>query len=158
MKHTPTRRRFEATRQGLTTKGKVGEHEFYVITNFYDQTAIPGETFITIAKEGSTLGGMMETLAMTISIALQYGVPWEVLSDKYKHSRFEPWDEKSPSLVHRIAEIIDEQVLDRKNVWSDNNEPPSEVRRDEGGDTTTNSEHHNGDVQKLEDGKSDQPE
>ncbi len=138
------RRKFETdTRHGITTKGRVGSYKFYVTTNFYDETSIPGEVFIIIAKEGSTLGGMMEHFAITLSVALQYGVPWKVLSEFYKHSRFEPMDQHSSSLIDRIANIIDEQVQARESVWGDNNEPPREVRCDKGGDTAADSEHNN---------------
>jgi ribonucleoside-diphosphate reductase alpha chain len=87
--NSPARRRLPATRQSLTHKFSVGGHEGYITVGlFEDQT--PGELFISMAKEGSTIGGLMDVIGTETSMCLQYGVPLQVLVDKFSHSRFEP--------------------------------------------------------------------
>jgi ribonucleoside-diphosphate reductase alpha chain len=73
----------------ITHKFKVGAHEGYITVGMYDD-ATPGEIFITMAKEGSTISGLMDSFATAISIALQHGVPLRLLVDKFSHTRFEP--------------------------------------------------------------------
>jgi ribonucleoside-diphosphate reductase alpha chain len=67
----------------------VGGHEGYIIVGMY-QEGTPGEIFIKMAKEGSTLSGFMDGVALSTSIGLQYGVPLKVLMDKFTNTRFEP--------------------------------------------------------------------
>ncbi len=88
-KPIPRRRRLPATRQSLTHKFEVGGHEGYITVGLHDDGE-PGEVFITMAKEGSTVGGMMDAFATSISLCLQYGVPLEALTRKFSHQRFEP--------------------------------------------------------------------
>lgn len=107
------RKRLPETREGLTKKAIVAKMEYYVTVNFYTGTATPGEVFIKIAKEGSTVSGLIDALAITISIALQYGVEWEVLGDKYLHTIFEPRDDLSSSLVDGIAQTITKAIEER---------------------------------------------
>jgi ribonucleoside-diphosphate reductase alpha chain len=85
----PRRERLPHTRQSLTHKFDVQGHEGYINVGFYPDGR-PGELFITMAKEGSTIGGLMDVLGTSISIGLQYGVPLEVFVNKFAHSRFEP--------------------------------------------------------------------
>ncbi len=85
----PLRRRLPDTRHAVTHKFDVAGHEGYITVGLYeDQT--PGEVFITMAKEGSTIGGLMDTVATLVSVALQYGVPVDSLVRKFEHVRFEP--------------------------------------------------------------------
>jgi ribonucleoside-diphosphate reductase alpha chain len=77
------------TRRSLTHKFDIQGHEGYVTVGFYPDGR-PGEVFITMAKEGSTIGGLMDVVGTSISIGLQYGVPLEVFVNKFAHSRFEP--------------------------------------------------------------------
>ena len=77
------------TRQSVTHKFNVNGHEGYVTVGLYDDGR-PGELFITMAKEGSTIGGLMDSFGTAVSMSLQYGVPLEVLVNKFSHSRFEP--------------------------------------------------------------------
>ena len=77
------------TRRSLTHKFDIQGHEGYINVGFYPDGR-PGELFITMAKEGSTIGGLMDVLGTAISIGLQYGVPLEVFVNKFAHSRFEP--------------------------------------------------------------------
>ncbi len=77
------------TRQSITHKFEVAGHEGYLTVGMYEE-ASPGELFITMAKEGSTVGGIMDAFGTAISLCLQYGVPVTELSKKFAHSRFEP--------------------------------------------------------------------
>ena len=85
----PRRRKLPDERRALTHKFSVGEHEGYITVGLYDN-GMPGEIFLTVAKEGSTISGLMDAFATAVSIALQYGVPLSTLVDKFSHSRFEP--------------------------------------------------------------------
>ncbi len=85
----PRRERLPDTRQSLTHKFSIGGHEGYIIVGFYEDGR-PGELFINMAKEGSTIGGLMDTIGVLTSLALQYGVPLDALVRKFEHSRFEP--------------------------------------------------------------------
>ena len=85
----PRRKRLPATRQSLTHKFDVAGHEGYLTVGLYENGK-PGELFIIMAKEGSTVGGMMDAFGTAISMALQYGVPLQTLVDKFSHQRFEP--------------------------------------------------------------------
>ncbi len=85
----PLRRRLPDTRNALTHKFDVAGHEGYITVGLYEDGS-PGEVFITMAKEGSTIGGLMDTIATLVSVALQYGVPVESLVRKFEHVRFEP--------------------------------------------------------------------
>jgi ribonucleoside-diphosphate reductase alpha chain len=85
----PARRRLPATRQSLTHKFSVGGHEGYITVGLFED-GLPGELFINMAKEGSTIGGLMDVIGTETSMCLQYGVPLQVLTDKFSHMRFEP--------------------------------------------------------------------
>ncbi len=85
----PQRRRLPATRQSITHKFSVGGHEGYITVGMFEDGA-PGELFISMAKEGSTIGGLMDVIGTETSMCLQYGVPLQVLVDKFSHMRFEP--------------------------------------------------------------------
>ena len=85
----PLRRRLPNTRRSITHKFNVAGHEGYLTVGLYED-GMPGELFITMAKEGSTIGGLMDSLGTAISVALQYGVPTESLVHKFTHQRFEP--------------------------------------------------------------------
>ncbi len=101
----PRRERLPHTRRSLTHKFDIQGHEGYVTVGFYPDGR-PGELFITMAKEGSTIGGLMDVLGTSISIGLQYGVPLEVFVNKFAHSRFEPAGfTKNPDIP--IAKSID---------------------------------------------------
>lgn len=87
--YQPRRERLPHTRRSVTHKFDIQGHEGYINVGFYPDGR-PGELFITMAKEGSTIGGLMDVLGTAISIGLQYGVPLEVFVNKFAHSRFEP--------------------------------------------------------------------
>jgi ribonucleoside-diphosphate reductase alpha chain len=83
------RRRLPDERRAITHKFSIGGHEGYLTVGMYDD-GNPGELFVTMAKEGSVVSGLMDSFATSISMALQYGVPLKVLVDKFSHTRFEP--------------------------------------------------------------------
>ncbi len=83
------RHRLPDERLSITHKFKVGGHEGYLTVGLY-RDGMPGELFITMAKEGSTVSGLMDSFACAVSIALQHGVPLKLLCEKFAHTRFEP--------------------------------------------------------------------
>ena len=83
------RHRLPDERLSITHKFKVGGHEGYLTVGLY-KNGMPGELFITMAKEGSTVSGLMDSFACATSIALQHGVPLKLLCEKFAHTRFEP--------------------------------------------------------------------
>ena len=83
------RHRLPDERMSVTHKFDVGGHEGYIIVGLYPDGE-PGEIFITMAKEGSTVSGLMDSFACAVSIALQHGVPLKLLCEKFAHTRFEP--------------------------------------------------------------------
>ncbi|MDR3182527.1 MAG: vitamin B12-dependent ribonucleotide reductase [Planctomycetaceae bacterium] len=85
----PRRERLPDTRRSVTHKFNVSGHEGYITVGLYDDGRV-GELFITMAKEGSTIGGLMDCFGTAISMSLQYGVPLSVYVEKFSHTRFEP--------------------------------------------------------------------
>jgi len=83
------RRKLPDERRSITHKFDIAGHEGYITAGMYEDNQ-PGEIFITMSKEGSTISGLMDSFATAISMALQYGVPLRVLVDKFSHMRFEP--------------------------------------------------------------------
>ena len=83
------RRRLPDTRTAITHKFDIAGHEGYLTVGLFEDGQ-PGELFITMAKEGSTIGGLMDSIGTLTSMALQYGVPLEALVKKFAHQRFEP--------------------------------------------------------------------
>jgi ribonucleoside-diphosphate reductase alpha chain len=89
MLNQPMRHRMPETRVSLTHKFEIAGHEGYITVGLFEDST-PGELFIQMSKEGSTIGGLMDTVATLTSIALQYGVPLESLVKKFAYQRFEP--------------------------------------------------------------------
>ena len=85
----PTRRHLPEDRSAICHKFEIAGHEGYIHIGFYED-GTPGEMFIRMAKEGSTISGLMDTIATLTSVSLQYGVPLEALVSKFSHVRFEP--------------------------------------------------------------------
>jgi ribonucleoside-diphosphate reductase alpha chain len=102
----PMRRRLNETRGSITHKFNVAGHEGYLIVGLYEDGR-PGELFITMAKEGSTIGGLMDSLGTAISVALQYGVPVESLVNKFAHQRFEPMGMTTNSDIPFAKSLVD---------------------------------------------------
>jgi ribonucleoside-diphosphate reductase alpha chain len=86
---TPVRRKLPDERQAITHKFDIAGHEGYITVGLFDDGQ-PGEIFLVMAKEGSTISGFADAFAQAISYALQYGVPLQALVDKFSHVRFEP--------------------------------------------------------------------
>jgi ribonucleoside-diphosphate reductase alpha chain len=89
VKQKAVRRRLPDERQAITHKFSIAGHEGYITAGLYED-GTPGEIFITMSKEGSTISGLMDAFATSVSMALQYGVPLRVLVEKFQHMRFEP--------------------------------------------------------------------
>ena len=102
----PTRRKLPDERHSITHKFDIAGHEGYITVGlFADGT--PGEIFLTMAKEGSTISGFADAFAQAISYALQYGVPLQVLVDKFSHARFEPSGMTKNPEVRFAKSIVD---------------------------------------------------
>ncbi|MGA8618542.1 MAG: vitamin B12-dependent ribonucleotide reductase [Candidatus Sulfotelmatobacter sp.] len=83
------RHKLQEERASITHKFNIGGHEGYITVGLYPN-GDPGELFITMAKEGSTVSGLMDSFALAVSIALQHGVPLKLFCEKFAHTRFEP--------------------------------------------------------------------
>ncbi len=104
--YRPTRRKLPDERNSVTHKFSIGGHEGYITVGLYED-GTPGEVFIAMAKEGSTISGLMDTLATSISYGLQYGVPLKFFVDKFSHVRFEPSGWTGNQQVPYAKSIID---------------------------------------------------
>jgi ribonucleoside-diphosphate reductase alpha chain len=105
----PIRRKLPDERQAITHKFEIAGHEGYITVGLYED-GMPGEIFLVMAKEGSTISGFADAFAQAVSYALQYGVPLQVLVDKFSHVRFEPAGmTKNPQV--RIAKSIVDYVF-----------------------------------------------
>jgi ribonucleoside-diphosphate reductase alpha chain len=102
----PLRRKLPPERHSITHKFSISGHEGYLTVGLYDN-GLPGEIFIKMSKEGSTLSGIMDALALSVSMNLQYGVPVEVLVSKFCHSRFEPAGMTQNRDIPMVKSIID---------------------------------------------------
>jgi ribonucleoside-diphosphate reductase alpha chain len=105
----PVRRKLPDERQALTHKFDIAGHEGYITVGLFED-ATPGEIFLVMAKEGSTISGFADAFAQAVSYALQYGVPLQVLVDKFSHVRFEPSGlTKNPDV--RLAKSIVDYIF-----------------------------------------------
>ena len=102
----PLRRRLPETRDAVTHKFDIAGHEGYLTVGLFENKQ-PGELFITMAKEGSTIGGLMDAIGTLTSMALQYGVPLEALVKKFAHQRFEPSGFTKNPDIRNAASITD---------------------------------------------------
>jgi ribonucleoside-diphosphate reductase alpha chain len=100
------RRKLPNERDSITHKFSIGGHEGYLTVGKY-QDGQPGEIFIKMAKEGSTLSGIMDAFALSVSIALQYGVPLRALVDKFVNSRFEPSGYTGNPRIRYAKSVVD---------------------------------------------------
>jgi len=101
-----TRHKLPDERRSITHKFNIAGHEGYITVGVYPNGQ-PGEIFITIAKEGSTVSGLMDSFALAVSIALQHGVPLKLLCDKLKHTRFEPQGWSTHPEIGYASSIMD---------------------------------------------------
>jgi len=102
----PVRRRMPETRASFTHKFSIAGHEGYFTVGLFEDGQ-PGELFITMAKEGSTIGGLMDTIATLVSLSLQYGVPLQDLVRKFAHQRFEPSGYTANPQIRIAKSIVD---------------------------------------------------
>jgi ribonucleoside-diphosphate reductase alpha chain len=102
----PLRRRLPDTRTAVTHKFDIAGHEGYLTVGLFDD-GTPGELFITMAKEGSTIGGLMDGIGTLTSLAWQYGVPLDALVKKFAHQRFEPSGFTKNSEIRNASSITD---------------------------------------------------
>ena len=100
------RRKLPDERKSITHKFSIAGHEGYIIVGMYEE-GMPGEIFIKMAKEGSTLSGFMDGLALSISIGLQYGVPLKALVDKLTNTRFEPSGFTENPSIRYASSVLD---------------------------------------------------
>jgi ribonucleoside-diphosphate reductase alpha chain len=100
------RHRLQEERMSVTHKFNIGGHEGYITVGLYPNGE-PGELFIKMAKEGSTVSGLMDSFALAVSIALQHGVPLKLFCDKFAHTRFEPSGWSSNSDIGFAKSIMD---------------------------------------------------
>jgi ribonucleoside-diphosphate reductase alpha chain len=100
------RRRLPDERRAITHKFSIGGHDGYITVGMYED-GTPGEVFIVMAKEGSIVSGLMDSFATSVSLALQYGVPLDVLVRKFVHSRFEPAGMTSNPQIPIAKSIMD---------------------------------------------------
>jgi ribonucleoside-diphosphate reductase alpha chain len=103
---TPLRRKLPDERRSITHKFDIQGHEGYITVSMFDD-GTPGEIFVKMAKEGSTLSGMMDSFAIMVSLALQYGVPLPALVGKFSHVRFEPSGYTSNPEIPIAKSIVD---------------------------------------------------
>jgi ribonucleoside-diphosphate reductase alpha chain len=109
VKHGPpaaVRKKLPDERQSFTHKFSIAGHEGYVHVGLYE-TGEPGEIFVKMAKEGSTISGLMDSFATAISLALQHGVPLRLLCDKFSRTRFEPYGFTENPEIPRASSIMD---------------------------------------------------
>jgi ribonucleoside-diphosphate reductase alpha chain len=104
--YRPVRRKLPDERSSITHKFSIGGHEGYITVGLYEDGS-PGELFITMAKEGSTISGLMDSFATAVSYALQYGVPLKFFVDKFSHVRFEPSGWTGNPMVPYAKSIMD---------------------------------------------------
>lgn len=102
----PRRRRMPDERRSITHRFSIGAHKGYITVGLYDD-GTPGELFVTMAKEGSVISGLMDSFATAVSIGLQYGVPLPVLVNKFVHKRFEPSGFTSNPNIRMAKSIVD---------------------------------------------------
>ena len=102
----PRRERLPDTRKSIIHKFDISGNEGYIIVGLYDDGR-PGELFLTMGKEGSTLGGLLDSIGILTSVSLQYGVPLDAVVRKFSHCRFEPsgWT-KNPE-IGQAKSIVD---------------------------------------------------
>ena len=137
--HRPVRLKLPDERSAITHKFSIAGHEGYLTVGLYDEGQ-PGEIFLRMAKEGSTVSGLMDTIATMTSIALQYGVPLKTLVDKFSHTRFEPAgftnNREIPiakSVMDYVFRFLGNRFLQGEPVVADEQETQTEAAGLDGG-------------------------
>ncbi|PIR40176.1 MAG: ribonucleoside-diphosphate reductase, adenosylcobalamin-dependent [Candidatus Zambryskibacteria bacterium CG10_big_fil_rev_8_21_14_0_10_34_34] len=131
----PVRRKLPTTAKSIRHKFDISGHEGYVHVGLYDD-GTPGEVFINMSKEGSTVGGLTDAFATSISLNLQYGVPLKNLVKKFRHQRFEPsgmvWEghpdiKTADSLVDYIFGFLEKEFLTEESNGNENGHKETEI-------------------------------
>ena len=127
------RRKLPDERKSITHKFSIGGHEGYIIVGMYGE-GTPGEVFIKMAKEGSTLSGFMDGLALSISVGLQYGVPLKAIVDKLTNTRFEPSGFTENPAIRYSSSVLDyiARWLGGKFISSEYLKPRTSLSEQEG--------------------------
>jgi ribonucleoside-diphosphate reductase alpha chain len=151
------RQKLPDERLAMTHKFSVNGHEGYITVGMYEDGA-PGEIFLVMAKEGSTISGLMDAFATSVSIALQYGVPLQTLVDKFTHTRFEPSGFTNNPEIPIAKSIMDYifRWLASKHLSREGQQAAGVVLRDEVvAEDSVDSEQNSADigVDKKENGK-----
>jgi len=103
---SPERHKLRPTRRSITHRFCINNHEGYLTVGLYEDGP-PGELFITMSKEGSTVGGLMDGIGIFTSLALQHGTPLETLVKKFKNTRFEPMGRTENSEIQETTSVLD---------------------------------------------------
>ncbi len=112
---SPPRRRLPVTRHSIThTIRHSGELKIYIIVGFFTN-GDPGEVFLKIGKEGSTLAGLMDIIGVQMSQMMQYEIPWERISRNLLNTNFEPLDSHGKSIAHAVVTAITKILTDEKD-------------------------------------------
>jgi ribonucleoside-diphosphate reductase alpha chain len=148
----PMRRRLPDTRRSITHHFNVAGHEGYLTVGQYDDGS-PGELFITMSKEGSTIGGLMDSLGTAISVALQYGVPIESLVTKFAHQRFEPMGMTTNRDIPFAKSLVDYifrwMGMEFIPGYREANAPPRTQGSTKSADTPSHATPHAGDTRSV---------
>jgi len=151
----PIRKKLPTTRRSITHKFDIVGHEGYATVGLYED-GTPGELFINMSKEGSTVGGLMDTIGTLTSMALQYGVPLKSLTQKFKNQKFEPsglvWEghpdiKEATSITDYIFNWIGKEFLDKKSSDLDKNsgeEPKKTLEK-----KVNNSQENTRDIEQI---------
>jgi ribonucleoside-diphosphate reductase alpha chain len=152
------RRKLPDERKSVTHKFSVGGHEGYIIVGMYPDGA-PGEIFIKMAKEGSTLSGFMDGLALSISVGLQYGVPLKALVDKLTNTRFEPCGFTENPNIRYASSVLDyiARWLGGKFLSSEYLKPRTDLNEDPLSKQTVVAEASSAETRKSSSGVGDAP-
>jgi ribonucleoside-diphosphate reductase alpha chain len=109
----PSRRRLPATRNSKTARvNHIGDLDLYVTVGFFED-GTPGEVFIKLGKEGSTLRGLLDTVGVLLSLALQHGISWDCLGSRLSGINFEPFNENKQSICTAVSETVTKLLDDR---------------------------------------------
>jgi len=106
VREPPQRERLPHTRESITHKFNISGHEGYITAGFYEDGR-PGEIFLKMGKEGSTLGGLLDAVGILSSIAFQHGVPLRAIAHKLEHTRFEPSGFTKDKHIKEASSIVD---------------------------------------------------
>lgn len=124
----PKRTRLPDVRPSITHKRTACGIEFYTVVSFYegDDFAKPAEVFVTLGKRGDVVAGLVDGLCITLSLALQYGVPWEKVREKYLGQKFGGEDSTGvhTSILDGIAKAVDHCIETRLSITGFGEEPP----------------------------------